>query len=348
MERYGDFFPENPQNLDELLEVMAKRMAAMQAMLNSMTPEQRAQLQAAVRAAARGHGPALAGRAARGTCSRCSRRWAGTELRLRGSGPDMGFAAGAQPWRSWATSTSSSTCCGVRRTPARSPRPTSTGCATSSATTPPAASSACRAHQDAGGGRPHRAQGGPLELTPKGMRKIGQNALSDLFSKLAKDKLGTSRDRALGHRPRAHLRHQGLRVRRPVQPRHRAHDPQRDRAAPAVARRCGSPDDFEIERTEHLVRSSTVLMLDLSLSMPMRDNFLPAKKVAMALHSLISIAVPAGLPGHRRLQRGRPDPHRRAAARGVVGLRVRHEHAARLPAQPASCSPARAARSRSS
>jgi uncharacterized protein with von Willebrand factor type A (vWA) domain len=45
MERFGDFFPENPQNLDELLEVMARRMAAAQAMLNSMTPEQRAQLQ---------------------------------------------------------------------------------------------------------------------------------------------------------------------------------------------------------------------------------------------------------------------------------------------------------------
>src|SRR5438552_3357757 len=45
MERYGDFFPENPQTLDELLEVMAQRMAAMQSMLNSMTPEQRAQLQ---------------------------------------------------------------------------------------------------------------------------------------------------------------------------------------------------------------------------------------------------------------------------------------------------------------
>ena len=45
MERYGDFFPENPQTLDELLEVMAQRMANMQAMLNSMTPEQRAQLQ---------------------------------------------------------------------------------------------------------------------------------------------------------------------------------------------------------------------------------------------------------------------------------------------------------------
>ncbi len=45
MEKFGDFFPENPQNVDELLEQMAKRMAAMQAMMNSMTPEQRAQLQ---------------------------------------------------------------------------------------------------------------------------------------------------------------------------------------------------------------------------------------------------------------------------------------------------------------
>src|SRR5699024_10484110 len=37
---------------------------------------------------------------------------------------------------------------------------------------------------------------------------------------------------------------------------------------------------------------STVLMLDLSMSMPMRDNFLPAKKVAMALHHLISSQFP--------------------------------------------------------
>jgi uncharacterized protein with von Willebrand factor type A (vWA) domain len=53
-----------------------------------------------------------------------------------------------------------------------------------------------------------------------------------------------------------------------------------------------TPDDFEIEQTEQVVRSATVLMLDLSLSMPMRDNFLPAKKVTMALHALISMQYP--------------------------------------------------------
>jgi uncharacterized protein with von Willebrand factor type A (vWA) domain len=40
-----------------------------------------------------------------------------------------------------------------------------------------------------------------------------------------------------------------------------------------------------------------VLMLDLSLSMPMRDNFLPAKKVAMALHSLITSQFPRDYMG---------------------------------------------------
>src|SRR5207245_9424587 len=46
---FGDFFPGNPTTLDELLEQMAEQMAAMQAMLNSMTPEQRAQLEGLAR-----------------------------------------------------------------------------------------------------------------------------------------------------------------------------------------------------------------------------------------------------------------------------------------------------------
>ena len=67
-----------------------------------------------------------------------------------------------------------------------------------------------------------------------------------------------------------------------------------------------SPDDFEVERTETLTRTSTVLMIDLSLSMPMRDNFLAAKKVAMALHSLISTQYPRdylGLVGFSEVAR---------------------------------------------
>ena len=44
MEQFGDMFPGNPQTLDELLEQLAERMAAAQAMWNSLSPEQQAQL----------------------------------------------------------------------------------------------------------------------------------------------------------------------------------------------------------------------------------------------------------------------------------------------------------------
>ena len=44
MDKHGDFFPEQPQDMDELLDSLAQRAAAAQRMLNSMTPEQRQEL----------------------------------------------------------------------------------------------------------------------------------------------------------------------------------------------------------------------------------------------------------------------------------------------------------------
>jgi uncharacterized protein with von Willebrand factor type A (vWA) domain len=136
---------------------------------------------------------------------------------------------------------------------------------------------------------------GRLELTPKGLRAIGSNALRDLFSKLTKDQVGQHQVHRLGHGHERTYDTKAYEYGDPFQL-----DLQRT-IRNALGRRgrgvTGTPvhlqpDDFEIERTEHLTRSSTVLMLDLSLSMPMRDNFLPAKKVAMALHSLISTQFP--------------------------------------------------------
>jgi len=138
---------------------------------------------------------------------------------------------------------------------------------------------------------------GRLELTPRGMRKIGQNALSDLFSKLTKDKMGrhqidpngVGHERSYETKPYEFGDPFNLQIERTVRN--------------AIARTGGgtpvrlAPEDFEIERTETLTRTSTVLMLDLSLSMPMRDNFLAAKKVAMALHSLISSQYPRDFLG---------------------------------------------------
>ena len=46
MNKHGEFFPENPQNVDELLDSLAKRAAAAQRFRNSLSPEQRAELDA--------------------------------------------------------------------------------------------------------------------------------------------------------------------------------------------------------------------------------------------------------------------------------------------------------------
>jgi uncharacterized protein with von Willebrand factor type A (vWA) domain len=147
---------------------------------------------------------------------------------------------------------------------------------------------------------------GRLELTPRGLRKIGQNALSDLFSKLIKDRMGRHvADRAgIGHERTYETKGYewgdpfNLSIERTVRN--------------AIGRGgSGTPvrllaEDFEVERTESLTSTATVLALDLSLSMPMRDNFLAAKKVAMALHSLITTQFPRdylGLVGFGELAR---------------------------------------------
>ncbi|WP_168707382.1 vWA domain-containing protein [Gordonia paraffinivorans] len=44
MDKHGEFFPENPRNTDELVDSLAQRAAAAQQFYNSLTPEQRAEL----------------------------------------------------------------------------------------------------------------------------------------------------------------------------------------------------------------------------------------------------------------------------------------------------------------
>ena len=293
MQRYGDFFPENPQTLDELLEVMAERMAAMQSMLNSMTPEQRAQLQ--------GLAEQLLGD--------MDLRWQVDQLgeHLRSLFPQMGWD---------------------RRYNFEGQDPLNFGDAMQlmqqlgdmdqlenllrGATSPGALAEAdidkardllgddaarsldrlaelARMLEEAG---LIENKEGRYELTPKGIRRIGSNALSDLFRKLTKDKMGQHQLDRLGV---GHERAYESKA-------YEFGDPFNldiHRTIRNAIRRTGGgtpvrlhPDDFEIERTENLTKSSTVLMLDLSLSMPMRDNFLAAKKVAMALHSLISSQFP--------------------------------------------------------
>jgi uncharacterized protein with von Willebrand factor type A (vWA) domain len=88
------------------------------------------------------------------------------------------------------------------------------------------------------------------------------------------------------------------------------------------------PSDFEVARTEALSRTSTVLLLDLSLSMPMRDNFLAAKKMAIALHALISAQFPQdylGIVGFSEVARVlRPEQLPEVSWDFVYGTNMQH------------------------
>ena len=44
MEKHGDFFPENPQSLEELTDSLARRAAAAAKLMRSLSPEQRQEL----------------------------------------------------------------------------------------------------------------------------------------------------------------------------------------------------------------------------------------------------------------------------------------------------------------
>ncbi|MEO8265844.1 MAG: hypothetical protein ABI706_10085 [Ilumatobacteraceae bacterium] len=298
MEEFGDFFPENPETLDDLLEQMAKRMAAMQAMMNSMSPEQRAQLQ----------------QLSDQLLEDMDLRWQMSQLgqNLQSMYPQMGWGQGYQfdgsePMGMGQAMQTMQELGDLDQLENLLRNATSPGALAEAdmdkvrdlmgddaARSLKRLAELTKMLQEAG---LIEQKEGRLELTPKGLRKIGSNALRDLFDKLAKDKVGQHQMDRLGQ---GHERTYETKL-------YEYGDPfnlDLHKTIRNALRRNGtgtpvhlSPDDFEIEKTEHLTKSSTVLMLDLSLSMPMRDNFLPAKKVAMALHSLITSQFPRDYMG---------------------------------------------------
>ncbi|HXW38405.1 MAG TPA: VWA domain-containing protein [Acidimicrobiales bacterium] len=293
MEQYGDMFPGNPQTLDELLEQLAERMAAAEAMWRSLSPEQRQQLQSL----------------ANSLLEDMDLRWQMERLasNLREAMPGAGWG---QSYRF------------------RGSEPMGFGDATdiasqlgeidrmedlfASAASPNALDEVdmeqLRRHlgDDAARSLERLAkltktlqenglieqQGGRTELTPKGVRRLGQRALSDLFSQMQRERIGDHQAATSGS---GHDREETTKP-------YEYGDPLNLHLSATVhnaVRRGGSgvpvhlrAEDFEVVETEALTRSATVLLVDLSMSMPMRDNFVPAKKMAMALQTLISTRFP--------------------------------------------------------
>lgn len=298
MEDYGDFFPENPETLDELLEQMAKRMAAMQAMLNSMTPEQRAQLQDLSNQLLQDMDLSWQmDQLAQNLQSMYPQMGWGQQYEFQGEEP-LGMAQAMETMQDLGDMDQLENLLRNASNPAALAEADLDRVrdlmGDDAAESLEKLAELTKLLEDQG---LVRQKEGKLELTPKGLRKIGNNALRDLYAKLAKDRAGQHQTHRLGAGHELTYETKAYEFGDPFQLDLQA-------TVRNAIRRNGpgtpvrlSPDDFEIERTEHLTRSATVLMLDLSMSMPMRDNFLPAKKVAMALHSLITSQFPRDYMG---------------------------------------------------
>lgn len=132
---------------------------------------------------------------------------------------------------------------------------------------------------------------GRLALSPKGVRRIGQLALRDIYANLLRDRTGAH---AADHRGVAEIK---IDETRPYAYGDPMHLDLVGTLKKSLLRGSGvplkiAPEDFTIYDTDHTTTSSTVLLLDMSWSMSWEGRFAAAKKVALALESLIRTRYP--------------------------------------------------------
>jgi uncharacterized protein with von Willebrand factor type A (vWA) domain len=300
LSKHGRFFP-GARTLDEIVEQLTQRMAAMQSLLRSMTPQQRAELQSMMDALLRddrlrwdlarlasnmdqlmpdglGEGYEFSGEEPLGLEPALDRIG---QLQALDALEDQ-LAAVEEP----------GDLAGLDRDATRDLL------GPESARDLEALDELARQLERAGY---LTKRGDRLELTPRGSRRIGQKVLDDLFARLSRDAFGGHRiDRAGrgGEREETtkpyefgdpfHLDIRGT-IENALRRRENAPFERLARGEPGVRL---SPEDFEVFRTEQMTRTSTVLLVDMSRSMLLRGCFVAAKKVAVALDTLIRTQFP--------------------------------------------------------
>jgi uncharacterized protein with von Willebrand factor type A (vWA) domain len=288
MKRYGDFFPENPRTLDQLLEALARRMAALSRLMASLPPDRRRELEElaqqvmgdldlafeADRLASHLAGlfpqmpwdePALAGgeeaMPLEATVGALERLHDFEDLERSMRGDYAGASVDDVDEEALRRTLGEEAVADLRRL-----------------------KEVERALEQAGLIARNR---GRVEVTPRGARKLGERALARVFERLRRDREGTHDAREPGGlaeptgatRPWRFGDSGQVAVQRTV--------------FNAVLREGPSrtvrivPDDFELVEAETRTETATALLLDLSFSMPLRGHFVPAKRMALALHALI-------------------------------------------------------------
>jgi uncharacterized protein with von Willebrand factor type A (vWA) domain len=293
MEKWGSYFPDHPEDLESFLEQLRQQMAELNSLLESASPETRRQLQEMMQAA-------LSDEGLQDQLSQLSQLlsqlsppsqsgsrfgfFGGEELDLPGALDVMGELQQLDSLER-----------GIRQAYSGIELPPELLDQLAESLGPESAASLTQIQElvkelEAKG---QLRQGGDgLELTPQGVRKIGQKALGDIFQHLSADGFGSHPQGSPGT---------GIEMGDHSKP-YEFGDPfnldVEGTLMNALRHSDGSRplrlavDDFEVLESERAVQTSTVLMLDMSRSMPLRGYFYAAKKMALALDSLIRTQYP--------------------------------------------------------
>ncbi|MBC9734617.1 vWA domain-containing protein [Nocardioides marmotae] len=289
MDQHGDFFPERPGNVEELLDSLAQRAAAAQRMRNSMTQEQRDELDA------------LAGQAfgspelmdslsqldANLQALRPGEDWGGSE-RMDGE-EGLGLGDGTGVFQDLADldqlSEQLSQSYGGARMDDLDLDQLARQLGEQAAVDARTLQRLEKALRESGTLK--RDSAGQLTLTPKAMRQLGKALLRDVAQRLSGrqgqrdlDKAGAAGERSGATREWAFGDTEPWDVTRTV--------------LNGVLRRAGDPDgplveigDVEVQETEARTQAAVALLVDTSFSMAMDGRWVPMKRTALALHTLI-------------------------------------------------------------
>ena len=288
MRRYGDFFPDNPKTLEELLENMARRMAALSRLMASLSAEQRAELLALAEQVMQDMDLAF-------EVDRLGANLSSMFPDMPWGEPTLAGGEDAMPL--------SATVDAMERLHDYEDLDRSIRGDYAGASLEDVDEEAIRRTLGEESARDLRRlkqieraleqaglvsrRDGRLEVTPKGARRLGERVLIKVFERLKRDREGTHEAREVGGlaeptgstRPWRFGDTGQIAVQRTV-------FNAVLRNGPGAAVRL-VPDDFELVEAEQRTEAATALLLDLSFSMPLRGHFVHAKRMALALHALI-------------------------------------------------------------
>ncbi|WP_067967889.1 vWA domain-containing protein [Mycolicibacter icosiumassiliensis] len=296
MDKHGEFFPENPSNVEELLDSLAQRAAAAQRFRNSLSAEQRAELDALAEQAF--GSPALQqalGRLdAHLQAARPGEDWTGSS-EFSGNNP-LGMGEGAQALADIAELEQLAEQLS-QAYPGASMDDVDLDALARQLGDQAAVDARTLAELERAllnQGFLDRSSDGQWRLSPKAMRRLGETALRDVARQLAgrrgeRDhrRAGAAGELTGATRPWQFGDTEPWNVTRTL-----TNTVLRQVAEPGTAVTRGrlsiSVDDVEVSETETRTQSAVALLVDTSFSMVMDNRWLPMKRTALALNHLIS------------------------------------------------------------